>query len=295
MELLQLKYFQTVAYTEHMSKAANLLNIAQPSLSLTIKRLEDELGTTLFDRKGRNIQLSASGKILLKHVNRIFIEIENAQMEILSEEQHISNTIKIAISNPRFLTGLISEHINLFPTSKILQSIGVKSDILTSLKKGDIELGITSHPIQDDELDSCLLVDEDIVLVLPSTHRLTGNNEISLSLFADEPFITLANNVEYSAFTTFLCEKAGFSPNIAFEVDSHLLVEIIRLDQGVALIPISVCRTLGLNYIQITEDSTTYPVSLSWVKHKTLSSSATHFRDFIISYYQDNYKMFKVY
>lgn len=295
MELLQLKYFQTVAYTEHMSKAAQLLNIAQPSLSLTIKRLEDELGTTLFDRKGRNIQLSASGKILLKHVNRIFIEIENAQMEILSEEQHISNTIKIAISNPRFLTGLISEHINLFPTSKILQSIGVKSDILTSLKKGDIELGITSHPIQDDELDSCLLVDEDIVLVLPSTHRLTGNNEISLSLFADEPFITLANNVEYSAFTTFLCEKAGFSPNIAFEVDSHLLVEIIKLDQGVALIPISVCRTLGLNYIQITEDSTTYPVSLSWVKHKTLSSSATHFRDFIISYYQDNYKMFKVY
>lgn len=295
MELLQLKYFQTVAYTEHISKAAQLLNIAQPSLSLTIKRLEDELGTTLFDRKGRNIQLSASGKILLKHVNRIFIEIENAQIEIQSEEQHLANTIKIAISNPRFLTGLISEHINLFPTSKILQSIGVKSDILTSLKKGDIDLGITGHPIQDEELASCLLVDEDIVLVLPSNHRLTGENEISLSHVADEPFIMLANNAEYSAFTTLLCEKAGFSPNIAFEVDSHLLVEIIKLDQGVALIPISVCRTLGLNYIQITDDSTTYPVSLFWVKHKTLSSSATHFRDFIISYYQDNYKMFKVY
>ncbi len=295
MELLQLKYFQTVAYTEHVSKAAQLLNIAQPSLSLTIKRLEDELGTTLFDRKGRNIQLSASGKILLKHVNRIFIEIENAQIEIQSEEQHLANTIKIAISNPRFLTGLISEHINLFPTSKILQSIGVKSDILTNLKKGDIDLGITGHPIQDEELASCLLVDEDIVLVLPSNHRLTGENEISLSHVADEPFIMLANNAEYSAFTTLLCEKAGFSPNIAFEVDSHLLVEIIKLDQGVALIPISVCRTLGLNYIQITDDSTTYPVSLSWVKHKTLSSSATHFRDFIISYYQDNYKMFKVY
>lgn len=294
MELLQLKYFQTVAYTEHISKAAKQLNIAQPSLSLTIKRLEDELGTTLFDRKGRNIQLSASGHIFLKHVNRIFIELENAQMAIQSEEQHICNTIKIAISNPRFLSGLISEHINLFPTSKILQSIGVKSDILTSLKKGDIELGITSYPIQDDELESCLLINEDIVLVLPSNHRLTGNNEVSLSLFADEPFITLANNVEYSAFTTFLCEKAGFSPNIAFEVDSHLLVEIIKLDQGVALIPISVCRTLGLNYIQITEDSTTYPVSLSWVKHKTLSSSAQHFRDFIISYYQHNHKMFKV-
>ncbi|MCY8819109.1 LysR family transcriptional regulator, partial [Bacillus atrophaeus] len=94
MELLQLKYFQTVAFTEHVSKAAKLLNIAQPSLSLTIRRLEDELGTKLFERKGRNIQLSSSGKILLKHVNRIFTEIENAQMEIQSEEHQIANAIR---------------------------------------------------------------------------------------------------------------------------------------------------------------------------------------------------------
>ncbi|ASS63420.1 HTH-type transcriptional regulator GltC [Bacillus velezensis] len=86
MELLQLKYFQTVAYTEHISKAAEQLKIAQPSLSLTIKRLENELGTALFERKGRNIKLSSSGKILLKHVNRIFTEIENAQTEIQLEE-----------------------------------------------------------------------------------------------------------------------------------------------------------------------------------------------------------------
>ena len=62
MELLQLKYFQTVAYMEHISKAAKKLNISQPSLSLMIKRLEDEMGTPLFDRIGRNIQLNDSGK-----------------------------------------------------------------------------------------------------------------------------------------------------------------------------------------------------------------------------------------
>ena len=64
MELLQLKYFQTVAYMEHITKASKKLNIAQPSLSLMIKRLEDEIGTPLFDRKGRNIQLNESGKII---------------------------------------------------------------------------------------------------------------------------------------------------------------------------------------------------------------------------------------
>ncbi|MCY8841938.1 LysR family transcriptional regulator [Bacillus atrophaeus] len=294
MELLQLKYFQTVAFTEHMSKAAKLLNIAQPSLSLTIRRLEDELGTKLFERKGRNIQLSSSGKILLKHVNRIFTEIENAQIEIQSEEHQIANAIRISISNARFLSKLISEYINRFPESKIQQGIGVKSGIMTSLKKGDIDLGIASHPIQDEEIESCVLINEDIVLVLPSNHRYADETEISLSQVADEPFISLANNEEYSGFTTSLCEKAGFSPNNAFEVDSNLLVEIIKLDQGVALLPISVCRTLGLHYIKIADNSATYSVGLSWIRHKVLSSSVRNFRDFIISYYKDNYDMFKV-
>ncbi|MCY8110531.1 LysR family transcriptional regulator [Bacillus spizizenii] len=294
MELLQLKYFQTVAFTEHMSKAAELLNIAQPSLSLTIKRLENELGTILFERKGRNIQLSSSGKILLKHVNRIFTEIENAQMEIQSEEHQIANAIRISISNARFLSKLISEYINCFPETKIQQGIEVKSGILTSLKKGDIDLGIASHPIQDEEIESCVLVNEDIVLVLPSNHRYADETEISLSQVADEPFISLANNEEYSGFTTSLCEKAGFIPNHAFEVDSNLLVEIIKLDQGVALLPISVCRTLGLHYIKIADTSAAYPVGLFWIRHKVLSSSVRNFRDFIISYYKDNYEMFKV-
>lgn len=294
MELLQLKYFQTVAYTEHVSKAARQLNIAQPSLSLTLKRLEDELGTALFDRKGRNIQLSPSGKILLKHVNRIFIEIENAKREIRSEEQLISGTLNIAITNPRFLTGLISGYLNLFPESKIIQDLGAKSDIGTRLKKGSIDLGITGHLIEDEEIESRVLVDEDIVLALPSNHKLTGSAKIPLSLAADEPFVTLASNAEYHDFTTLLCEKAGFVPNIAFEVDSHLLVEIIKLDQGVALLPISICRALGLNYIEIADDSATYPVGLSWAKHKTLSSSAKKFRDFILSYYEENHAVFKV-
>jgi len=294
MELLQLKYFQTVAYTEHISKAAAQLNIAQPSLSLTIKRLEDELGTPLFHRRGRNIQLNSSGEILLKHVNRIFIEIENAEMEIKAEEQQISNTIRISITNTRFLAGLISDYINGSPETKLHQSIGTRSEIITGLKKGDMHLGITGHPIQDEEIESVVLVEEDIVLIVPMNHAYGGETSISLSVVANEPFISLADNKEYSRFTTKLCEKAGFLPNHAFEVDSHTLLEIIRLDQGVALLPISVCRTLGLRYVKIADDSAIYPISLSWVKQKWLSPVVGEFRDFITSYYEHHAGLFKV-
>lgn len=294
MELLQLKYFQTVAYTEHISKAAKQLNIAQPSLSLTIKRLEDELETKLFERRGRNIQLSSSGTILLKHVNRIFTEIENAQMEIQSDERQISNTIRISISNARFLIGLISRYINLFPELKVHQGIKEKRDIMSSLKKGEIDLGMAGHPIEDEEIESCVLVNEDIVLVLPLNHKFAGKSELSLRELENEPFISLADNEEYSEFTKNLCKNSGFVPNNIFEVDSYLLLEIIRVNQGVSLLPISVCRQLKLNYIKIADISPTYTISLSWVKDKLLSPSVRSFRDFIIEYYKDNHRMFKV-
>ncbi|MBD7939663.1 LysR family transcriptional regulator [Cytobacillus sp. Sa5YUA1] len=293
MEILQLKYFQTVAYTEHISLAAKQLNIAQPSLSLTIKRLEDELGTTLFDRKGRNIQLNESGKILLKHVNNLFIEIENAQTEINMNKHELLNTIKIAVSNPRFLSGLLSAFICQNPHTKIQQVLGGRNTIRAGLQKGDINLGIACPPLEEEDIESITLVEEDIVLVLPSNHRLVHASEIKLSDLSNDSFISLANNKEYKLFTANLCKKAGFTPNILFEVDFNILLEIIMLNQGVALLPVWVCRKCKLQYKRISDMAPTYTIGLSWMKNKHLSPSVESFRTFIIDYFKKNEHMFK--
>src|SRR5438309_3725141 len=82
MDLLQLKYFQTVARLEHMTQAARQLEIAQPSLSQTIARLEEELGVPLFDRQGRQIRLNQFGRTFLRRVERIFAELEDGRREL---------------------------------------------------------------------------------------------------------------------------------------------------------------------------------------------------------------------
>lgn len=80
MELLQIKYFRIIAETENISKATQQLFIAQPSLSQTLKRLEDELGVPLFDRKGKKITLNKAGRIFLKYCDEITASIENAHL-----------------------------------------------------------------------------------------------------------------------------------------------------------------------------------------------------------------------
>ena len=79
--LSQLNYFQVVAEYEHISKAAEALHVAQPSLSSTISKLEKELGVPLFDRKGRNIELNAAGAKLLAHSRFIFNQINEMKKE----------------------------------------------------------------------------------------------------------------------------------------------------------------------------------------------------------------------
>ena len=79
MDLLQLRYFNLLAENQHLTRTAEHLKISSPSLSATIKRLENELGVQLFDRKGRNIILNNYGEILLSYVKEIFLLLENAQ------------------------------------------------------------------------------------------------------------------------------------------------------------------------------------------------------------------------
>ena len=79
MNLNQLYYFQKVAQLQHYHQAAKELNISQPSLSRSIANLEEELGVSLFQKNGRNIELTKYGSIFLEHVNRIIEEIKIAE------------------------------------------------------------------------------------------------------------------------------------------------------------------------------------------------------------------------
>ncbi len=82
MDLLQIKYFQTVANMQHMTRAADVLQIAQPALSSMIAKLEADLGVPLFNRTGRNIILNEYGKTFLKRANRILKEVDEGRQEI---------------------------------------------------------------------------------------------------------------------------------------------------------------------------------------------------------------------
>ena len=106
VELTQLRYFQTAAYYQHISRAAEELNISQPALSTMISRLEKELGVPLFDHNGRSIILNQNGQRFLQRVNHILMEVENSKRELQDIADEGDNSISLAVSSSQFLQGM---------------------------------------------------------------------------------------------------------------------------------------------------------------------------------------------
>ncbi len=116
MDLIHLKYFQTVARTEHMTNSAKKLNIVQPALSRSIHSLETELGVELFDRNGKFIKLNENGKIFLETVDNVLNTLENGKKELLDMNNKSELEIKLLVlAGSNTLPKLILEFKKLYP------------------------------------------------------------------------------------------------------------------------------------------------------------------------------------
>ncbi|QIZ10228.1 LysR family transcriptional regulator [Priestia megaterium] len=289
MEFLQLQYFQIVARLEHMTKAAEELQIAQPSLSKTIARLEEDLGVPLFDRKNRQLRLNDYGKLFLDRVNRIFLELNEGKREIAERAHQRQTQITLAVSIPRVLPELLSSFLKLFPEIKFQQVLESTSSMKSRLEKAEIDFGISSVPIEGTDIVWEPLMTEEIYLIVPPEHHLSRREEIFLSEVKDEPIIGMNTGFGFRNLTDEFCRKAGFVPNIAFEGDEPGVIgDLVKQGLGIAFIPeISWLHHTNPfpNKLRIIEPKCQRTIGLGWSKRRYLSEAGQEFRQYVIEYF----------
>lgn len=297
MELLQLKYFQSVAKYENITKAAKELHISQPSLSITIKRLEDELNVPLFNRKGKKIELSVFGKNFLKHVDSIMSQIENAKSEILEMYGQKNTHLSITTNASFFLSGVLKEFLMVNSEITLTQSIiNEYDDIKGKLQDRSIDFAITSPSLDDPDIETIDLIEEEIVVVIPKTHPLAHKKFIYLSEVKDEDFIEVTENNSFKNITNKLFEQAGFSPNVIFEGDSYIISELLETKRVVSLAPVSICLKSKSNFysiLRLKDKNKTRKISISYKKGIHLSELSKKFLDHTIDYYKNSWYIVK--
>lgn len=233
MELTQLKYFFITAGYEHITKAAEELHIAQPALTQSIHRLEEELGMKLFERHGRNIKLSPPGRILQKRLSVIFSELDSAIAEMWDVAGIKDKTVRLNVmAASKVVTDIIIAYkkkvsdVNFQLTQ---DSGGEDCDIIVSALSGEGGKMYTADQVP---------FTEKIYLAVPVQSRYGSLSQIELSDVRNEKFISLAGSRPFRNICDAYCKMAGFEAKVIFESDSPDAVrDLIGAGLGVGFWP----------------------------------------------------------
>lgn len=293
MDLLQLRYFQVVARLENMTRAAEELHIAQPSLSKTIARLEESVGVPLFERQGRRIRLNQFGKIFLKRVERSINELEEGQREVADLAGLERGSVTVGATTSQHLPHIFREYLTLHPHVKFrFLQVTQHLEIQERLMNGEIDLCISTLPIDQLGIICEPLTIEEIFLAVPPEHRLAGRKSIQLKEVANEPFINQTTECGLREITNDFCQQAGFTPNIAnIALESptpEVICSLVKAGFGNAFIPAywwDGINTDSLVKLHIENPTCQRTIWLSWVKEHYLSMAARDFSKFVIEYF----------
>ncbi|QBD77128.1 LysR family transcriptional regulator [Ktedonosporobacter rubrisoli] len=289
MDLLQLRYFRTVARLEHMTRAAQELYISQSSLSKTISHLEHELGLPLFDRQGRQIKLNQYGKTFLQRVEQAFAALENGQRELAELTNQEQRRISLASMSVYLLPNLLQAFLKNHTDISIRLFSNPRRETLAQLERGEVDLFISSPPIEVTTVEQTSLMMEEILLAVPQGHWLAERETINLSEVAGEAFLALKPGYRLRELTDTFCQQAGFTPHIVFEGDEPVaLLHLVKAGIGIACIPSLVWKSfpeMAVRSLHITEPRCEREMLLLYSKEHYLSSAAREFRDFIITYF----------
>ena len=287
MEFHQLEYFLALEKYLSFSEAAESICISQPTLSYQIKKLEKELGTELFIRSTRNVQLTPAGAEFLKYAKRILLDIQTSKSVMLDHTNLTKGSIRIGalrlITNLG-ITSIIADFIKKYPGIKIQIHQGNTDVLLTKMHRGEIDVAFITTPFKfDHEFTFYPLIKDKIVLTVPSSHEIANRKIIDLSELSHQKFLMLNSSMGFKNSLLRLFQNAGFEPEIIIECGAETIKGFLEEEIGVSLLTYKIALSISSPKISIvditsTEDRTT---GLAVSKNNNLKVTKI-FKDFVL-------------
>ncbi|MBM7666757.1 LysR family transcriptional activator of glutamate synthase operon [Solibacillus kalamii] len=242
MELRQLRYFVEVAEREHISEAAEHLHVAQSAISRQIANLEEELGTPLFERIGRNVKLTPVGKIFLEHCITALKGIDFAAKQVEEYLDPAKGTIKIGFPTSLasyVLPTVISAFKKEYPEISFHLRQGSYKYLIDAVKNRELNLALLGPlPPKDEAINTTVLFSENIHALLPATHPLAKKESINLVDLRHDQFVLFPEGYILNKVAVDACRSVGFMPNITTEgEDMDALKGLVAAGIGVTLLP----------------------------------------------------------
>ncbi|KGR78187.1 LysR family transcriptional regulator [Ureibacillus manganicus] len=293
MELRQLRYFVEVAEREHISEAAEHLHVAQSAVSRQIANLEDELGTPLFERIGRNVKLTPIGKLFLEHCITALKAIDFAAKQVEEYLDPAKGTIKIGFPTSLasyVLPTVISAFKKEYPDVSFHLRQGSYRFLIDAVKNRELNLAFLGPvPPKDEVIDTMILFSESIHALLPANHPLAKRESINLSDLRNEKFVLFPEGYILHKVAIDACKSVGFMPNVKSEgEDMDALKGLVAAGIGITLLPDSSINDTIPRFtvkVPIENPQITRTVGIIYPTNRDMAPSEQVFLDFVSNFF----------
>ncbi len=280
MELRQLEHFVAVAEERHFTRAAQRVHIVQSGLSASVRALERELGTDLFRRSTRHVELTEAGRALLPEARRALAAVRDARDAVAAVEGLQRGTLAVGIMQSLEVVGMpevLGRFRERHPGVDIQLRQAGSATLTAWVREGSLELAFTALPASALEgLDRRVLFGEAMQVACHPGHRLVERRAVSVAALRDEPFVEFepAWGVRIAVDRAFAA--AGVERRIAFEVnDAPTLGQLVAHGLGVAIVPPSTLGGVrGLRFIPLRGQAPRWEVAVVTAPARALSPAA---------------------
>lgn len=282
-----MSYFVEVVNEGGMTNASKSLYIAQPTISKAVKDIEKELGMPLFDRSKRELKLTDAGQVFYQKCKEILALYNNLPVEINSllglETGHISIGLSAVMNMNKFIQ-ILGEFHKLYPniTYNLVENGGKM--IESQLANDEIDIGITTLPVDGTIFNSIPLYEEDLKLVINKEHHLAHRKTVEMKELANEDFILFNEDFYLNDKIREAAKNAGFIPKTISKISQWNFIEnLLNAHLGVSILPDNIVRMLDSNFkhININDSAMKWELGVIWKKEKYLSHATRQWIDFM--------------
>lgn len=277
MKLRQFQQFVTIAELGSYRRAAETLFIAQPALSVSMQKLEHEMGAQLFERSARGVVLTVAGEALLEDARRVLFHADQASRSVQLVARGESGGLRLGFvgsATYSLLPRSIPPFRERYPDIEISLLEDRTVALLGMLSANTIDAALLRGPVvADKNLDSWVVERDDLVLAVNHAHALADRRRVALSACAADPFVMYSPSEVpgLNSVVLGLCTKAGFAPIVRQEaVQVQTLISLVASGLGVALVP-GVARAYSnphVRFLALTDPDALGAISLSLVTHR---------------------------
>jgi LysR family transcriptional regulator, hydrogen peroxide-inducible genes activator len=273
MNLRDLRYLAALAEHRHFGRAAAACFVSQPTLSMQIRKLEEELGITLVERAPRRVMLTAAGEDIATRARRIVDDVEQLKESARRSHDPEAGSVRLGMFptlGPYLLPHVVPLLRERFPRLELLLVEEKSDELLARLRDGRLDAGLLAMPVHDEQLHVEFLFEEPFVLAVSAGHPLAARASLSLAELGEQRLLLLEDGHCLRDQALDVCQLVGAPAMHGFQATSlETLRQMVAAGVGVTLLPMlaikpPVARSEALHLLEFDDSHPTRRIAMVW-------------------------------